>query len=206
MIGKRFGRLIIVERCGRRNKSGHGLWRCKCDCGGEKIVTIYPLQDGTTKSCGCLQREAVIRHGESGVNRTPTYRSWQNMIARCTQPANPAFKHYRKRGITVCDHWRDYLNFKADMGERPEGLTLDRINNDGNYEPGNCRWATRQEQANNRITNLWFDYKGKAYTLADLARETGVSKETLRHRLVRNSKQWTVEDAINTPVRKYTRY
>jgi len=123
------------------------------------------------------------------------------MVARCTQPSNPAFHHYKKRGIKVCDLWRIFDNFLADMGERPENTTLDRHpNNDGNYEPGNCRWTSKIEQANNRITNVRFDYRGKSYTLAELSRETGVVKDVLRTRLCRSKKQWTVEAAIHTPV------
>ena len=121
------------------------------------------------------------------------------MISRCTQPSNPAFEHYRKRGIKFCERWRSFENFFADMGERPTRTSLDRWpNNAGNYEPGNCRWATKREQANNRVTNLWFRYRGKDYTLADLARATGVQKETLRARLVRPG-GWKVKDAVETP-------
>ena len=143
-------------------------------------------------------------HGHSGNNkdrkRSPTYVSWQNLISRCTQPSNPAFAHYQRRGIGVCDRWRKFENFLADMGERPEGLTIDRWpDNDGNYEPGNCRWATKREQANNRITNLTFEYRGKFYTLANLARKTSVGKDVLRSRLVRAT-GWTVEGAVHTPV------
>jgi hypothetical protein len=122
------------------------------------------------------------------------------MIARCTQPSSPAFAYYKKRGITVCERWRKFENFLVDMGERPSPKhTLDRKENNGNYEPGNVRWATKQEQANNRITNVRFMYKGNAYTLAELARVTGVSKELLRSRLMRCRRPWTVEGAVTTP-------
>jgi hypothetical protein len=124
------------------------------------------------------------------------------MLARCTQPANPAYAHYKERGITVCERWRTFENFLADMGERPGGkreYTIERRDNDRGYEPGNCRWATWQQQGNNRSTNIRFTYKGKEYTLAELARTTGVSKETLRVRLVRPG-GWDVEKAVETPV------
>jgi hypothetical protein len=121
------------------------------------------------------------------------------MVARCTQPANPAFEHYKQRGITVCDRWRSFENFLADMGERPEGMTLDRVDNDKGYFLGNCRWATKQVQGNNRITNIHFVYKDTRYTLAELARATGVAKETLRCRLVRPG-GWDVAAAVETPV------
>ncbi len=122
------------------------------------------------------------------------------MIARCTYPSNPAFAYYKKRGITVCKRWRIFENFLTDMGERPPGTSIDRFpNNDGNYEPGNCRWTTKRKQANNRITNIRFTYKGKSYTLANLSRITGVNKETLRSRLCRSALPWTVEGAVSTP-------
>ena len=122
------------------------------------------------------------------------------MISRCTQPSSAGYAYYKKRGITVCQRWRKFENFLADMGERPVGMTLDRWpNNDGNYEPGNCRWASRREQANNRITNRRFTYERKEYTLIELARVTGVSKELLHSRLCRCKRPWTVEGAVRTP-------
>ncbi len=124
------------------------------------------------------------------------------MISRCTQPSSPGYAYYKKRGITVCRRWRKFDNFLADMGVRPTGMTLDRKDNDGNYEPGNCRWVTRRVQANNRITNIHFTYKGVSYTLADLARHTGVDKDILRTRLCRSSKPWTVEGAVAMPSQK----
>lgn len=125
------------------------------------------------------------------------------MIARCTQPSNPAFEHYRKRGITVCARWRFFDHFLADMGERPSGKTLERNDNDGNYEPDNCRWATRREQANNRVTNTRFCYHGQLLTLANLSRATGIPKDRLRDRLVRGKGgPWTVEAAVSTPTRR----
>lgn len=142
-------------------------------------------------------------HSLSNAKRTPTYLSWQAMIGRCTHPSNPAFTHYQKRGITVCERWRKFINFLADIGERPGGkreYTLERIDNNGNYEPSNCRWATRREQGNNRVTNIHFTFEGTSYTLAELARYTGVEKELLRKRLCRSTRPWTVEGAVRTPV------
>ncbi len=122
------------------------------------------------------------------------------MVSRCTQPSYPSFEQYRSRGITVCERWRTFENFLADMGERPSAShSLDRIDNDGNYEPSNCRWATKQEQANNRATNVLVHYRGRDFTLAELARETGVSIEIIRCRLRRSKKQWTVEGALSLP-------
>lgn len=130
--------------------------------------------------------------------KTSIYRCWQNMIARCTQSSNPAYRHYKKRGITICDRWHKFENFLSDMGDMPTGLTLDRIDNNGNYEPDNCRWATRREQANNRTTNVRFTYQGHEYTLSELARKTEVSKDLLRQRLCRSKLPWTVSGAVRT--------
>jgi hypothetical protein len=201
LIGRRFGKLTVIERVGTQRQSATStvaLWKCICDCGTERITHTSRLTNGRSRHCGRPQCRSDYR-GSRGLKRVPTYHSWQNMISRCTQPSNPAFAHYSGRGIVVCERWRKYENFLADMGERPSGTTLDRWpNNDGNYEPGNCRWATKREQANNRITNISFRYRGRNYTLAELARVTGVSKETLRVRLVRPG-GWSVKDAVETP-------
>lgn len=152
--GERVGRLLVVDFA-EPNPSGHRQFRCRCDCGAETVATASNLRSGKTRSCGCLRsdvglkgtRTRLVRHGLCG---TPTYRSWQGMIQRCTNPKVPKWKHYGGRGITVCERWRDFTNFLADMGERPDGRTLDRTDPDGNYEPGNCRWATAVEQRHNR--------------------------------------------------------
>ena len=151
-----------------------------------------------------------LRHGHTWEGgKSPTYRAWGNMIARCTQPSSKGFSYYRKRGIIICDRWRfgdgalsGFECFLRDLGERPgkkREYTLERINNSGHYEPSNCRWATWREQANNRYTNIRFVYRGTEYTLAELSRFTGVSKEVLRSRLCRSKLPWTVEGAVHTP-------
>lgn len=197
LYGQRFGRLVAIEPYNDRKPGQRTRWRCRCDCGRETVTETHSLRrkNGGTVSCGCLKLEKIRTHG---LTKSPTYKAWKGMWGRCTQPSSFGYEHYKKRGITVCERWRKFENFLADMGERPAGFTLDRINNDGNYEPGNCRWATMREQGNNRSTNLHFEYRGKTYTLAELARETGVSKDILRHRLVRTS-GWTVEGAVSTP-------
>lgn len=124
------------------------------------------------------------------------------MIARCTQPSNPAFAYYTANGITVCDRWRTFELFLADMGERPSlAHSLDRFpDKTGNYEPGNVRWATKREQANNRVTNVLFEHGGETITFAELVRRTGKPKELLRSRLLRAPKPWSVEEAISRPL------
>lgn len=173
LTGHRFGRLTVLIR--DRVRRGHAYWRCACDCGNEASVASSALRSGNTQSCGCLHREmlherntgrrpepfsvkgepygSMPRATRRDARRTPaqkaTYHSWYGMVRRCTNPDDAAWERYGGRGITVCERWLNYENFVTDVGEKPTGKTLDRINNDGDYEPSNVRWATPRQQARN---------------------------------------------------------
>ena len=159
LSGRRFERLAVVERAPNQGKKT--AWKCVCDCGERVAVQSYFLPAGVTRSCGCLHREvssgiyseinARLGRTQHGMTRTREYNSWANMHARCSNQQHNRWHRYGGRGIRVCDRWDDFSSFLADVGQRPVGTSLDRYpNNDGNYEPGNVRWATPKEQAANK--------------------------------------------------------
>lgn len=176
MIGLKFRMLTVVSKA-HKLPDGHTAWVCRCDCGRAVTVAGNHLKKASgTVSCGCVRR----KHGESrAFGCTPLYRVWLSMRERCNNPLSGSYVDYGGRGITVCPEWDDYLVFKADMGERPAGRSLDRIDNDGPYSKENCRWATRTEQAANTRVARWITFNGDRKVLSEWARYFGMPAPTL---------------------------
>ena len=192
LTNKRFGYLVLIKRA--PNKGTRTAWLCQCDCGETVVRALQDLQRGDTVSCGCRRREVNAKrnrlrttHGHTVDGKpSPTWETWHSMKERCYNPNYSRYERYGGRGITVCARWRNsFASFLTDMGERPPGLTLERIENDGNYEPGNCRWATSKEQANNRRNNIRVEYEGREMTLKACADAAGVNYKLLYKRYKR---------------------
>lgn len=204
--GQKFGRLTADRYLGRYTR---GSWLCRCECGGQINARGYNLVKGITISCGCtgkeLRQHAQVKHGYARKkHRMPEYQAYTGMLRRCSDAKNHRSKDYIGRGITVCDRWRHgesglsgFECFLADLGHRPSPThSIDRRDNDGNYEPGNCRWATKTEQGRNRRSNRRLFYAGKSITMTEATMVAGVSADAIDGRLYRG---WSVEAAISTP-------
>lgn len=178
LIGNRYGRLIVVSKCTYK-KNNKSVWKCLCNCGKTTFVVTDKLTTGRTKSCGCLQQECRNKIGERtkthGLSKTKTYKTWLGMRERCNNKNHHEYLNYGGRGIKVCKRWDSYINFLNDMGEKEEGMSLDRINVNGNYEPTNCKWSTWIEQCNNKRNNRHVFINGNRYTWAEAARKLNMT-------------------------------
>lgn len=190
--GYRNNRLVMIEYI-RYNVA---IWRC--DCGVIKQMLINSVSGGNSRSCGCIQKEvAADRKRTHGMHQSREYRSWNKMKQRCINPKNDHFKHYGGRGIIVCDRWRDSFDaFFADMGMRPIGMELDRRDVNGNYDPGNCRWATRTQQMNNTRVTTFITHNGITLPVQEWNRKAGLPRNMVSSRLRLG---WTMEKALSTP-------
>lgn len=202
LIGKKFGRLTVLDDS--LKSPTHRLAKCQCECGTETTQPLHAVVDGRVVSCGCHRNEGTrarsLRHGAARRKEvTAEYKCWQQMRKRCENPKSQFYKDYGGRGIRVCDRWHIFENFLEDMGCRPSSEhSIDRHpDTNGNYEPGNCRWATDIEQANNRRDTPMIEYQGRTQSIADWARELGVKYWSLRNRIINLA--WPVEKAFTTP-------
>lgn len=197
-VGEKYNRLLVTAQYVKDKK--RTICVCLCDCGNVKEVMAYKLTSNQTKSCGCLNKEKLrnrmYKHGQSD---TRLYRKWRSMLNRCENSNEPRYKYYGERGIKVCDEWKEYINFYswAMNSGYIEGLTIDRIDVNGNYEPSNCRWATVKEQALNRRNNHLLEFNGEVKTLKEWQDEYGINRTTLMNRLERG---WSIEKALTFPI------
>ena len=178
LAGMRFGRLIVRTKCGTTT-AGASLWECICDCGNTKVVRNDHLKQGAIKSCGCIVRK-------HGLCKTKLYSVWQGMLKRCHRPGSHNYGMYGARGISVCDEWcNDFMVFHkwAIANGYKDGLAIDRIDNDGNYSPDNCRWATSKVNGNNRRTNKIVEYNGESKTVSQWASFFGVDYDIFYARM-----------------------
>jgi hypothetical protein len=181
LIGQRFGRLTVLTVSPREHPEGGYLADCMCDCGNRSVAVVKNLKQGHTSSCGCLRREvARSRQLTHGLSHSRAYKSWNMMMHRCHNSKAPGYRNYGGRGISVCDSWRaSFVSFRRDMGERPPGTSLDRIDNSLGYCPENCRWATPSQQRRNTRRNVWVVIAGEARAVTDWARDPRCSVSPL---------------------------
>lgn len=170
MYGKKFGRLTVVSRTAN-SKNREARWNCLCDCGEMSTPRGSDLRRGTAASCGCLSRERSTTHG---MRNSGAYQSWKSMRSRCSNQKHNQFSRYGGRGIKICERWSTFAAFFEDMGSPPPGHTLDRIDNDGNYESSNCRWATQKEQQRNRSSNVYLEVDGDSKLLIEWSEILGI--------------------------------
>lgn len=181
LIGHKYGMLTAIENVG--SKRGQRMWRCICECGNETIVSAANLHNGYTVSCGCMKGFHLRKHGHSGER---LYKIWKGMKNRCRNENDPGYKNYGAKGITVCDEWKEgfntFMEWALNNGYK-DNLSIDRTNVNGNYEPSNCRWATRKTQANNTTRNHYITHDGETKTMKEWSEHYGIPYSTFRSRI-----------------------
>lgn len=202
--GERYGRLIVIAQA--PHKGRRIAWLCRCDCGRDAVVVSHRLRARGTKSCGCAKIMPPIQKPKAyATRRDPTHRCWRKMIERCDKSYSTNFEYYGGRGIKVCDRWKsDFRNFLFDMGPRPSAFySIDRYPNpDGDYEPGNCRWATQQQQVDNQKKTIWVIVDGERITLREACRRTGLKFHTAYGRLKSGC---DIDAIMAAPDRRFTK-
>lgn len=195
LIGQKFGRLTVVEFSHKSGRSHY--WKCVCDCGKEVVRNGGTMRRLKCKSCGCLRKEVLSEVNKThGMTKSREYSTWRSMRSRCNNPKSAHYQSYGGRGIKICKRWDKFENFYEDMGERPKGYSLDRIDNNKGYNKKNCRWATKKEQDNNRRDNVTITHNGETMTLTEWSRKVNISRITIRGRLKRG---WEVGQILGLP-------
>lgn len=196
LTGRRFGHLT-VSRYTHSAAHGHAVWECRCDCGRTVQRLAKDIKRAKEPSCGCKHAtNKAHKNTYHGLTGTTVYGCWARMLQRCLNPKDGAYHNYGGRGIGVCERWMDFADFYADMGHPPEGMSIERRDNDGSYHPDNCYWASKAEQVRNHRRNVWVEFDGRRQVVTDWANELGMPRETLRFRLA----HWSVERALTEPV------
>lgn len=195
LTNRRFGKWLVIRR--GEDRHGASYWECICDCGTRSFVRGSCLRRGHSTGCKCISVSKVRKHG---MTYQPEWKSWTGIKSRCYTKTDHHYKHYGARGIRVCGRWREsFLNFYADMGKCPKGFTIERVNNDGNYEPSNCIWADKRTQCRNRRNNVWLTLNGKRKIINDWSKELGLGLSTMRYR---RKKGLTDEQILSKPDQK----
>lgn len=190
LLGRSFGRLSIISESDQRTVDGKVKWNCVCTCGNTLTTSGRYLRDGDTRSCGCLEKETLLNRNTShGLSGTSEYNIWKALKQRCYNPNELHYADYGGRGILICDRWlNSFENFIEDMGNKPSPThSIDRIDNDGNYEPSNCKWSTKAEQGRNKRNNRWIEHNGVTKHLQGWADHLSIQVSTLHSALKRNS-------------------
>ncbi len=202
ITGRKFNFLTATKYIGNCFKTRHSVWEFYCHCGRIVNRMACMVKSGKTKSCGCMNWKKE-KDGYIFRSNHPLYETWVGMMRRCYVKTRRNYMFYGGRGIAVCDRWKKFDEFVSDMGERPNGMTLDRIDNNGNYSPENCRWIDFRNQCINRRSTRFISHDGKNQCLQDWANEKNINVATLHNRI--NDYGWSVKDALETPVRKTKR-